>query len=158
MGNYPKRGEIYYIAPSYAETTTEMWSGRPGIIVSNNQNNKFSNNVMVIYLTTKPRGNYPTNVPIKATGTPSTAICDQINTVAKERLGSDSFVCTQKEMDAVDAGIRVAFGFGLSDVSGTAEQTERTQDSSELFKARIERDLYKEMYQELLKQTLGVVK
>lgn len=148
---FPKRGEIYYISPDYSEVSTEMWSGRPGIIVSNNQQNKFSNNVMVVYLTTKQKGNYPTNVPINATGKPSFAICNQVHTVAKERLQSDPYFCTTKEMTDVDRALQVAFGFEQS-VSGAV--VELTSDfavgSNEYTKVVAERDVYKQLYQDLM--------
>lgn len=155
---YPKRGEIYYVSPSFTETTTEIWSGRPAIIVSNNQNNKFSNNVMVVYLTTKPRGNYPTNVPINATGKPSTALCDQVNTVAKERLGGYCNLCSTKEMEKVDIGLRAAFGFGIG-AEAVLDETSTgkcaTSDDQELLRVRAERDVYKQLYQDLMQQTLS---
>lgn len=162
MVEFPKRGEIYYIAPTYAEVSTEVWSGRPGIIVSCNQQNKYSNNVMVVYLTTKPKQNYPTNVPINATGKPSTAICDQVNTVAKERLSGDScYVCTSKELAAVERGIKTAFGF---DITAPLADNDAKESASfdvasyntELMKTRAERDVFKTLYQELLAQTMSV--
>ena len=152
---YPKRGEIYYVSPSYTETTTEIWSGRPAIIVSNNQNNKFSNNVMVVYLTTKPKGNYPTNVPINATGNPSTALCDQVNTVAKERLGENYHVCSTKEMENVDAGLRAAFGFGIGVEAVLDGTSTGIRDDQELLRIQAERDVYKQLYQDLMQQTLS---
>ena len=156
---FPKRGEIYYVKPSYDETGSEMWSGRPGIIVSNNQSNRFSNQVMVVYLTTKPKNNYPTNVPINATGKPSTAICEQVTTVSKERLGSDAYVCTAKEMADVDKALRVAL-FGVdstasesaeaSDTSDAVEFPAKVTDFTEYHKVVAERDVYKNMCHELM--------
>lgn len=147
---FPKRGEIYYISPDYSEVSTEMWSGRPGVIVSNNQQNKFSNNVMVVYLTTKQKGNYPTNVPINATGKPSFAICNQVHTVAKERLQSDPYVCTAKELSEVDRALTVAFGFGQA-VSATGEVTYAFDvDSNEYTRVVTERNVYKQLYQDLM--------
>lgn len=157
MQSYPKRGEIYYVSPSYTETTTEIWSGRPAIIVSNNQNNKYSNNVMVVYLTTKPKGNYPTNVPINATGIPSTALCDQVNTVAKERLGDNCHICSTKEMESVDAGLKAAFGFSFSSepLSDQLVTKECTTTDPEYMRIQAERDVYKQLYTDLMQQTLS---
>ena len=47
-----QRGDICYVTPSYAEVGHEMWSGRPAVIVSCNQNNRHSSTVEVCYLTT----------------------------------------------------------------------------------------------------------
>lgn len=150
---YPKRGEIYYVKPSYDETGSEMWSGRPGIIVSNNQSNKFSNQVMVVYLTTKPKSNYPTNVPINTTGKPSTAICEQVVTVAKERLGEDKFVCTAKEMAEIDEALKIALA--LPDCGGetdceTVGSTASSVEHGDYLRVLAERDVYEKMCKDLL--------
>lgn len=113
---------------------------------------------MVVYLTTKPKGNYPTNVPINATGKPSTALCDQVTTVAKDRLGENYHVCSTKEMENVDAGIRAAFGFGLGaeavlDETSTGKYV--ASSDQELLRIQAERDVYKQLYQDLMQQTLS---
>lgn len=51
-----KRGEIYYVAPNYSETGSEIWSGRPAVIVSNDDLNRNRNCVEVVYLTTPEAG------------------------------------------------------------------------------------------------------
>lgn len=154
---FPKRGEIYYVNPNYSEVSTEIWSGRPGIIVSNDKNNKFNNNVLVVYLTTKPKGNYPTNVPINATGKPSTALCDQVTVVAKERLGTDCYVCTAKEMAEIDKALAVALGIETN--AGTAPETtdaSTAQNNScgvsvdEFIRVQAERNVYKSMVEQLM--------
>lgn len=154
---FPKRGEIYYVNPNYSEVSTEIWSGRPGIIVSNDKNNKFSNNVMVVYLTTKPKGNYPTNVPINSTGKASTALCDQVTVVAKERLGNDCYVCTAKEMNEIDKALAIALGIDMSADSADASAAPLVNASStygvgydEFLKVQAERDVYKSMVEQLV--------
>lgn len=153
---FPKRGEIYYVNPNYSEVSTEIWSGRPGIIVSNDKNNKFSNNVMVVYLTTKPKGNYPTNVPINSTGKASTALCDQVTVVAKERLGNDCYVCTAKEMNEIDKALAIALGIDMSaDTPDANPDTVTTSNAygvgyDEFIKVQAERDVYKSMVERLM--------
>lgn len=113
---------------------------------------------MVVYLTTKPKGNYPTNVPINATGKPSTALCDQVNTVAKERLGGYCNFCSTKEMEKGDIGLRVAFGFGLvaeAVLNKTSTGKYATSSDQELLRIQAERDVYKQLYQDLMQQTLS---
>ena len=44
------RGEIYYVLPEGCEIGSEQHSGRPGIIVSNDLNNKYSSTLEVVYL------------------------------------------------------------------------------------------------------------
>ena len=105
-----KRGEIYYVAPSYSETGSEMWSGRPAVIVSNDQNNRFSSTVEVCYMTTRPKSDLPTHVVVHATGKQSTVLCEQISSVDKSRLGDGGSVCSAKEMALIDEALRISLG------------------------------------------------
>ena len=79
------RGEIYYIMSGEA-IGCEQYGGRPGIIVSNEMNNRHSDTVEVVFLTTKRKKPLPPHVRINSAKYPSTALCEQITTVAKERL------------------------------------------------------------------------
>ena len=79
------RGDIFYItAGSYVGS--EQKSGRPGIIVSNDTANKHSPNVEVVFLTSQEKKPLPTHVEVICK-VPSTALCENIQTVSKERLG-----------------------------------------------------------------------
>lgn len=85
MRDVCSRGEIYYIRPGEA-VGSEQYGGRPGIIVSNDKNNRYSRTVEVVMLTTRQKKPLPTHVHIRSAKYPSTALCEQITTVAKERL------------------------------------------------------------------------
>lgn len=81
------RGDIVYVDKSpTAEIGSEMHTARPGVIVSNDTLNITSPVVTVVFLTTKPKTNMPSHVTIESTGRKSTAICEQINTISKERI------------------------------------------------------------------------
>lgn len=108
-----RRRDIYYVAPTYAETGSEMWSGRPAVIVSNDQNNKCSPTVEVCYLTTRHGETLPTHVITHATGKQSTVLCEQITTVDKSRLGDGGMRCSAKEMAQIDKALRVSLGLPL---------------------------------------------
>lgn len=104
------RGEVYYVYPNYAETGSEQWSGRPAVIVSADVINRHSACVEVVYLTTRPKTDYPTHVLVNATGRQSTAICEQITSVDKSRLNDCYGKCTPKEMSAIDDALRISLG------------------------------------------------
>lgn len=147
-----KRGEIYYVAPSYAETGHEIWSGRPAVIVSNDELNRCRNCVEVVYLTTRPKQDSPCHVTIHATGRQSTALCEQISTVDKVRLtysGSAPCACTRKELTEIDAALL----YSLS-LDAPAPVTTLDLDKTRLL---AERDIYKRMYEDLLERFTGVV-
>lgn len=101
------RGDIYYV--DYAPTVgSEQHSGRPAIVVSNDTNNKFSEVVEVVYLTTQAKNDLPTHIDVSGLTKPSTALCEQITTVSKSRLGSLAGVCTDEEMDMIDRALAVS--------------------------------------------------
>ena len=106
------RGDIYFVE-RFKTFGSEQWSGRPGIIVSSDLSNHGSTVVMV-YLTTKPKKDMPTHVPIQATGIPSTAICEQLHTVDCRRLGRFCGKCSDDEIAAIDTALRASLELGKS--------------------------------------------
>lgn len=147
-----KRGEIYYVAPSYTETGSEIWSGCFVVIVSNDELNCCRNCVEVVYLTTRPKNDSPCHVILHATGKQSTALCEQISTVDKVRMtfnGNVPCACTKKELAEIDAALL----YSLS-LDAPAPVTTLDLDKTRLL---AERDIYKRMYEDLLERFTGVV-
>ena len=107
-----KRGEIYYISRGGYNTGSEQQADRPGVIVSNDKNNKKSQTLEVVYLTTQPKNELPTHCTIRSTGRVSTVLCEQIHTVAVERIGKYIGVCTVQEMQNIDIGLMISIGLG----------------------------------------------
>lgn len=106
------RGEIFYVVPMGNEITEGQFTGgRPAIIVSNDMNNELNGIVEVVYLTRQEHCKYdlPTNVLVRSTGIASLALCNQIYTVAKKRIGKYICECTENEM----SGIETAMGLSL---------------------------------------------
>lgn len=107
-----KRGEIYYISRGGYNTGSEQQADRPGVIVSNDKNNKNSQALEVVYLTTQPKNELPAHCTIRSTGRVSTVLCEQIHTVAVERIGKYIGVCTVQEMQNIDIGLMISIGLG----------------------------------------------
>ena len=107
-----KRGEIYYISRGGYNTGSEQQADRPGVIVSNDKNNKNSQTLEVVYLTTQPKNELPTHCTIRSTGRVSTVLCEQIHTVAVERIGKYIGVCTAQEIQNIDIGLMISIGLG----------------------------------------------
>lgn len=104
-----KRGEIYFIKRRDTYNIgAECPKSRPGVIVSSDLLNDNSEVVMVVYLTTHPKGPLPTHVCINSTGVPSTALCEQIDHVSTLLIGNYCGTCTDEEMAAIEHGMRVA--------------------------------------------------
>lgn len=108
-----KRGDIFYV--NWAEYNSdkvvgsEQRTGRPAVIVSNDYGNMHSSNVTVVYLTSQEKRPMSVHVPVICK-VQSTALCEQIYTVSKERLGEYVRTCTEAEMQGIDNGIMQALG------------------------------------------------
>lgn len=111
------RGDIFYITPFYTVTGSEQRAGRPGVIVSNDANNKYSPNVEIVFLTSQEKKPLPTHVPVMCR-VPSTALCENIQTVSKDRLSTFIKSCTTKELKNIDNALRVSLGISDSSPIG----------------------------------------
>ena len=89
-----KRGEIYYIQSYGNECGSEQRAGRPAIIVSND------------------------------TGKESIALCEQVHTVAVERVGDYCGECSKNEMQSVDIALLVSLS--LDNFAPVEKVVERT--------------------------------
>ena len=84
-----KRGDIYYLNldPTIGEEIKKI---RPALIVSNNANNKFSETITVVPITSNIKKVYPFEVLLKKSESSlpkdSKAQCQQIRTVSIERI------------------------------------------------------------------------
>ena len=91
------RGQIYYIHQQEV-VGSEQEGGRPAVIVSNDVSNEHSRVVEVVFLTTKEKPPLPTHVKINSTNCSSTALCEQIDSVDKSRIGRYINQVTDAEM------------------------------------------------------------
>lgn len=107
-----KRGEIYYIEPSKTiqVTGSEQRANRPGIIVSCDMNNEHSEIVEVVYLTTQLKKELPTHVIINSANRQSIALCEQIHSVAVERVTNYMGECSDEEMKAIESALMIGLG------------------------------------------------
>ena len=107
------RGEIYYVRPASVSVGSEQIAGRPAIVVSNDKANLYSPVVEMVYLTTQPKGSLPTHVDITSVERPSIALCEQIHSVSKSRIGGFITKCTDTEMAMVDGALCVSLGLEM---------------------------------------------
>lgn len=101
------RGQIYYVYPK-DYTGCEQGGGRPAVIVSNDVGNEYSRVVEVVFLTTREKKPLPTHVAIHSAKYPSTALCEQIDTVDKERIGGYINEVTQAELKNIEKALLVS--------------------------------------------------
>lgn len=165
-----RRGDIYYIM-RFDTYGCEQQTGRPAVVVSNDANNKYSQTISVVYLTTKDKKDMATHVPIKSSRQESTALCEQVTTVDRDRFGDYMATCSDEEMDQVDKAVTIALALGRAkDQVPTDEmissmvpielskpfitQLEPMVSKEEYTVAVSERDVYKNLYEKLLERVL----
>lgn len=123
-----RRGEIYYIESGFQTTGSEQRPGRPAIIVSNDMNNEFSSTVEVVYLTTQPKHDLPTHVSIRSLKRDSTALCEQITSVAVERIGDFCGEVCESEMRAIEAAMLNSLGLVREETPPTPKSAQPADD------------------------------
>lgn len=104
------RGDIFWVRQDYSAVGSEQKKNRPAIIVSNEKNNTYSGTVEIVYLTTAEKKPMPTHVSIDTMGKQSTALCEAIYTVDKDRLENYYCTLTSDEMKLVDQAVLVSLG------------------------------------------------
>lgn len=151
-----KRGEIYYIEKSsnYAASGSEMYAGRPAIVVSNEKNNENSTVFEVVYLTTQPKHDLPTHVVIRSAKRNSIAICEQVTSVCLDRFGDYIGKCTDLEMQQID--IALAISLGIDGESSGFVELHETASNDAIIRLEAERDVYKKLYEQMLERMARV--
>ena len=170
-----KRGDIFYIegAKNYAGFGRQTTTGRPAIIVSDDLLNKHSDYVEVVYLTTQDKKSLPTHCEIICKQK-STAMCETIYTVNKDRVGDYVKSLTSAEIAALNECLMNSIG--LSYMVDFAEPIDRDyadlQDEIDTLRSQnsklkadlekhsdssvvVERDLYKRLYEQLLDKAVS---
>ena len=112
--NKPKRGEIYW-ADLPKGMGSEQEGLRPVVIVQNNKGNEFSPTTIIAVVTGRDKGwrGMPTHAYLEA-GTdngmvkPSVVLCEQLKTIAVDRLKDYCGWLNDFEMELVDKALRVS--------------------------------------------------
>lgn len=124
------KGDIWFVNgdPDNPPVGTELWSNRPGVIVSNDVSSNRSGFVQIVYLTTSTRKRSgPTHVEV---GSPmnddkaSMALCEQIHTVDTSRLVRRIGVVEDRYMHEIDSAICFSLSIGKRDDYGLFKKWE----------------------------------
>lgn len=107
------RGEIYWFRYGGGKEGSEQQGTRPCVVVSNEKANQFSPIITVVPLTSAAKKRLPTHIDVRSAIVPSVALCEQVSTIAKDRLSTYIGVCTDEEMAAIDRGLLIQLGLKL---------------------------------------------
>lgn len=151
------RGEVYYIK-SFPTVGHEQRSGRPAVIVSNNENNTHSGTFEICYLTLQDKPKLPTHVFIdRGPCINSTVLCEQITTVAQDKVGDYMCIVPDDIMDNIDNALAISLGidypFNISrrepdEVDNLKNKISKLE--AELYASKDSESLYERMYNDLL--------
>lgn len=148
-----KRGEIYYIEPSKTLQTTgsEQRSNRPGIIVSNDGNNEHASTVEVVYLTTQQKREMPTHVIINSASRQSTALCEQVHSIAVERLADYMGQCTETEMQEVNEALMISLGISADFQDESVKDTIIQKLNKKVLRLKTKNKAYRSIIKEVIR-------
>ncbi|MBE6954501.1 MAG: type II toxin-antitoxin system PemK/MazF family toxin [Ruminococcaceae bacterium] len=147
-----KRGDIFYIHKEGPVCGSEQGADRPAIVVSNDRNNQNSEVVEVVFLTSRAKAPLPTHVRITSAKRVSTALCEQVTSVATSRLGDWIAQATPYEMEEVDKALLISLG-----LDGFRSQSNKPSvDTVDISTIVAERNTYKMTYEDILNRILKV--
>lgn len=158
-----KRGDIYWITKNPHRSLGEhaQRPERPAIIVSGDSINRQNYAHEVVYLTTAPKTDTNTHCTIRSANKLSTALCEQVQTISNEQIGSYIGSCTKAEMDALNLCIMTSLALdpGKPEKMHT-EKPELSPDfhqlTIDLEKAQHEAAIMRELYEDLLRKSLNL--
>ena len=102
----PKRGEIYWVNLD-PTVGCEIKKTRPGLIISNDVQNRIGIVYIIAPITSQIEKIYPFEVKLNIKDKPSKAMLDQIRTVDAKRLGTLITHITKEEQLDVDKAIKL---------------------------------------------------
>ena len=178
-----RRGDIFYITRGNANTMgSEQYPDRPAIIVSNDKCNEYSPCVEIVYMTTQEKKPMPTHVEVMC-HVPSIALCEGVQTISKDRVGSYIRSCTDREMKAIDDALLISLGLDNDECNSANSfwrrinelEEENSQlkantytkyvmkddkitklgESEEIIALKTKCELYKNQYEALLEKVIG---
>lgn len=99
------RGDIYWVDLNPTKGS-EINKLRPCVLVGATPINQARHTVVVVPLSTAAQARPPITISVSCLGKQVTAICDQIRTVDKSRLKKPAGHLSEKDLDALDEGLR----------------------------------------------------
>lgn len=111
------RGDMLMVRLNSSQHGSEQTGIRPVIVVSNNTGNHFSEILMVIPLTSQKKAKIPTHVCIDENNieftqyqkiVPSTILCEQIITIARDRVLRKFGNVKPPKMEEINKAIKIA--------------------------------------------------
>lgn len=129
-----RQGDVWFVeaapVPGGGSIGNEMWSGRPGVVVSNDTINKRSGVVQIVYLTSSKRRHINvTHVPVYTNNQQSIAVCNQVTNIDTSRLTNYIGHITGNELQEIQNGIAFTLGLGGAKPGAALHKWEQQLDA-----------------------------
>ena len=120
---------------------SEQFADRPAVVVSNDENNKHSGVIEVVYMTTQPKTDLPTHVTVRSTGRISTVLCEQVSSVSVDRVNNYIGQVSEQEMKNIDIALMISLQLNGSGKTSKQynETIQKQQEEIDSLKKEIER-------------------
>ncbi|GBU15075.1 mRNA interferase [Polaromonas sp.] len=105
-----KRGQIYRVNLEPTRGSEQQGTARPCVVLSITPFNKKFRTVGMVPLSSTARGYAPVSVPVPSAGDTSVALCYQLRTIDKTRIGPLVGELSPKDMTAIEEGVRQVYG------------------------------------------------
>ncbi len=106
-----ERGHIYRVNLDPTIGSEQQGDARPCVVLTLTAYNKQLRTVGVVPLTSSPRALVPLIVPVPSAGKASSmALCHQIRTIDKSRVGKHMGTLSPEDLAAIEAGVRKVHG------------------------------------------------
>lgn len=148
------RGEVYWVS-SGDSLGSELQSGRPAVIISNDYANKEQETVVVAFLTQadRPRGVQQYHVRVKVLDEERRVVCQQVRTVDKSRLLKFVARVSNEDMKRVSGALATSLSLTPPAVLEAQEaQKRRENPTDEVEKLKLELEIVRRMYDRVLDQ------
>jgi mRNA interferase MazF len=104
------RGQIYRVNLEPTVGSEQQGNARPCVIISINPFNKKLKTVAIVPLSSSARAIPPVAVPVPSAGANSIALCHQLLTADKSRIGKYMGELSNADILAIENGIRQLYG------------------------------------------------
>ena len=164
-----RRGDVFWCHMIENDLGGKPFIGktRPIIVVSNEKANRFSCYVTVVPITSQEKKPLPTHVDIHVNTISGTAICEHIINVHKQHLEGFCGELDENTQAEIDKALRIQLGLSeerkeakssstpQEDLKNIQEQFIVSAPEIKIAKLEQERDVYKELYMQLLNRNIA---
>ena len=155
------RGDVFWCPVKELSDTGEYigTKTRPVLVVSNEKANTFSGQATIVPITSKEKKSLPTHVAVECGQINGIALCEWIQRESKADFGTYCGALDAETMRNIDAALKIQLALDGKPVTASAAYAPPSAGKDDELSVSLlekERDVFKSLYEQLLKATLVV--